>query len=976
VSTLPLPSLSDRITVSGRAEVLRFWGLLPGPPPHTSPHTQTTQLRLLVQTADRAQTLASHGYSVVPLSHTVALVSATRDKLLELLRDPSVLRIDALRRFRPLLDQSVPHLDIPALREKHLLTGKGVWVGILDTGVDFRHADLRDALGNTRIEFLLDRSSQRDGRHPEFPDYGGMQISTASDINEVLDFERRGLQPPRPIRQADKNGHGTHVAGIVASSGLATAGKFSAGRYVGVAPEARLCVVKATADEETFDDETLLLGTRFCLDRAAERNVPIVFNLSLGAEGGSHDGSSLFEIALDELLQNRTGVVAVAAAGNSGAFDRHASSSLLSGEHTITIHVEPTGAASQESGLLLELYYDPLAPPQNSGEAQLTFELSSPKGKRLQVPMGQSKQADFADEGQATLDASDMATTGLRGVLVSLSQKAGKGPVSKGDFKLTLRGRTRRYDLWHVVSTDDVWVKLRGHLDSDHSIGIPASASQVISVGAFRTRLAWSRADGKKVDFDRELYRTASFSSTGPLRNGRFAPDVLAPGEFIVSALSSATVQSDPRSSFFALQDPGFYIADDGLHGVLRGTSQAAPHVSGAVALLLQNNPQLTLFEVRELLRQTTSVSHDTGFGSRKGFGELDLASALHTLSSGSVFEVHPILSSVGTSRDIAAPFVDTINVTVTPRDGLGHPIGPGLPVSMSATRGEWIDEVRQVGFGRYERNLFASGQRGQQTTIEVRVGGVLLSHQPIVYFVGERSEIGQPYLFGACSTVPPKTPAQTPIPVVCFSILLLHFLRRSRTKKARPLRTVLPLLFLVPWTFSACSDASSACSSTDSLKDTPAKSADYFFAVREPLFHPRIVVHLKTQHMDLFDQDAHVAQSSISSGRKHHVTPRGDYVILEKLPVHVSSRYGDYVNSVGEVALSNINNEETPPPKDATFHGVNMPYFLRIEGGIGLHAGPLPGYRSSHGCIRLPPCFAKKLYEVVPPGTPVTVTD
>ena len=92
----------------------------------------------------------------------------------------------------------------------------------------------------------------------------------------------------------------------------------------------------------------------------------------------------------------------------------------------------------------------------------------------------------------------------------------------------------------------------------------------VISVGAQRSRLSWTRADGKLASFDRELNRGGDVFFGGPLRDGRFAPDVLAPGEFIVSALSSGTIQSDPRSSFALPHDSGLLIADDGLHGVLR----------------------------------------------------------------------------------------------------------------------------------------------------------------------------------------------------------------------------------------------------------------------------------------------------------------------------------------------------------------------------------------------------------------------
>ena len=91
--------------------------------------------------------------------------------------------------------------------------------------MDFRHADLRDKAGQTRIAYLISRSERRDGRHPEFPDYDGMQIVTAQDINAVFDAEAKGMQPAFAIRETDINGHGTHVAGIAVSSGLCDDGQ-------------------------------------------------------------------------------------------------------------------------------------------------------------------------------------------------------------------------------------------------------------------------------------------------------------------------------------------------------------------------------------------------------------------------------------------------------------------------------------------------------------------------------------------------------------------------------------------------------------------------------------------------------------------------------------------------------------------------------------------------------------------------------
>src|SRR4051794_40651863 len=95
----------------------------------------------------------------------------------------------------------------------------------------------------------------------------------------------------------------------------------------------------------------------------------------------------------------------------------------------------------------------------------------------------------------------------------------------------------------------------------------------------------------------------SGFSAPGPTADGRFAPDVLGPGEYIISSLSRDASPDLPTSEFFVGVGNHFAWADDGVHGVLRGTSQATPHVTGTLALLLQADPALTQASLREILR-------------------------------------------------------------------------------------------------------------------------------------------------------------------------------------------------------------------------------------------------------------------------------------------------------------------------------------------------------------------------------------
>jgi subtilisin family serine protease len=237
----------------------------------------------------------------------------------------------------------------------------------------------------------------------------------------------------------------------------------------------------------------------------------------------------------------------------------------------------------------------------------------------------------------------------------------------------------------------------------------------------------------------------SSFSAPGPTADGRFAPDVSAPGEFIIAALSSATDPSKESSAFFVSGMPHYAIADDGLHGVLRGTSQATPMVTGAAALLFQSNPALTPPRMRELLR---ACARDTGagFSPREGFGHLDLDLAARFATGARGGAVSPSLSSVGVSRDALAPGDDTTTVSVTPRDDTGLPLGAGHTVSVAISAGALVGGVVDLGEGRYEQVVRATAKRGQVGEVSASVDGVALAAHPSVWFVLDRSEIGSPF--------------------------------------------------------------------------------------------------------------------------------------------------------------------------------------------------------------------------------------
>ena len=138
----------------------------------------------------------------------------------------------------------------------------------------------------------------------------------------------------------------------------------------------------------------------------------------------------------------------------------------------------------------------------------------------------------------------------------------------------------------------------------------------------------------------------------------------------------------------------------------------------------------------------------------------------------------------------------------------------------------------------------------------------------------------------------------------------------------------------------------------------------------------PSIKIRLSEQKAYFYKGGELVGVSQLSTGREGTATPTGSYKIIQKSKDHVSNLYGDYVDDAGNVVVPNIGVKTDPKPPGTSFRGAPMPYFMRIVGGVGMHAGYLPGYPASHGCIRMPEFMAENFFNHVSIGTPVTVTN
>ncbi len=138
----------------------------------------------------------------------------------------------------------------------------------------------------------------------------------------------------------------------------------------------------------------------------------------------------------------------------------------------------------------------------------------------------------------------------------------------------------------------------------------------------------------------------------------------------------------------------------------------------------------------------------------------------------------------------------------------------------------------------------------------------------------------------------------------------------------------------------------------------------------------PSITISLREQRAYFYKSGVLVGVSQLSTGREGLNTPYGHFSIIQKDQNHVSSLFGDYVDEAGNVVKPNVDITKDPKPPGTHFKGTPMPFFMRIVSGTGLHAGYLPGYPASHGCIRMPEFMAENFFKSVSLGTPVTITN
>ncbi len=546
---------------------------------------EDAQVAVLVRT-HRPHSAALPGLAVQNRHGEFIAGLAAVQRLQELADHPAVFFVEASRPVWPALDVSVPEVRADlAWSAPRETTGKNVIIGVVDSGIDITHHDFRvDRTGDgqlegSRILALWDQNQPPDGSSTRYGFHNG-RVYTRGDLEQAL------LTGNPPSRDDAHGGHGTHVTGIAAGGG-------AAGRR-GVAPDADIVVVKSS-----FYTNDVIKGVDFVFQVAEDAALPAVVNLSLGTHSGPHDGTSNFERAIDALV-DRPGRAVVVAAGNEGDSKIHVGANVTS--------PATWNLLASASTVPVELWH--------AGDASFTVTIAAPTGETTTAHPGVTAFLPTAS-GNVWLENPDQrdARNGDKQVYIELRQ-ALRGSEWQITFQPLAQGG--RVDGW---VTDTTAGSFREG-DSYSTISEPGNARRVVTVGSYTTKVSWESLDGPQERGGYSPDTLSFFSSRGPTRDGRAKPELTAPGAWIAAPLSRDVVP--PRW----LRLPG------DAYRMNAGTSMAAPHVSGAVALLFSLERDLDWRDISAALTASARPDQHTGSVPNRawGAGKLDVAAAVALL--------------------------------------------------------------------------------------------------------------------------------------------------------------------------------------------------------------------------------------------------------------------------------------------------------------------------------------------------------
>ena len=396
---------------------------------------------------------------------------------------------------------------VPQAVSTYNVSGKGVLVGFIDSGIDYTHAAFMNNEGNTRIEYIYDLSNKG-------------AVYNKIQIDEAI----KSSDPYSVVPEIDDTGHGTHVAGIACGGGRIPT------EYKGVAPDASIAMVKGARGRWVLSSQ-IMKGLKFLLDKSKELNMPLVVNMSLSTNNGAHNGSSLLEQYIS-VIANLEMITIVIAAGNEGDTSHHVGGMF---EKTQT---KSFVIASDESSVVINIYKSILP--------DISINIKDPSG----ISSGNIMIQEGYFQGSIGRNRYDIYVAGPKPFELESEVQISLSPLSldylvEGVWNIeinVLNDYEGRYSIWLPIS--EGLNRLTKFLEPNYfnTLGIPATVDNIIAVGSYNSK----------------TMTLSSFSGRGA-KDGenKIRPDIVAPGEDIIGPIPNGGYDKKTGTSMAAPQVTG-----------------------------------------------------------------------------------------------------------------------------------------------------------------------------------------------------------------------------------------------------------------------------------------------------------------------------------------------------------------------------------------------------------------------------------
>lgn len=586
--------------------------------------------------------LEAEGMTVATIRGNMAIVTLDCTDAERVASLPAIERFSLSRNRSMKMDNALPASGVDKVHAGEGLdkpyTGKNVIVGVVDQGLDPNHLNFCNADGSSRFKFLSHiYESARSPQGYEANYYGtdvqGKDITTfTSDSYETY--------------------HGTHTLGILTGSYSGdVAGVNNAtivNPYTGVAPGADIA-----ASCGTLNDLCIALGVDGIISYSEYAQKPAVVSLSLGSNTGSHSERSQMNRFLDVCAEDATIVIS---AGNEGDLPLACCKTLTETDNELktfissTIDYEPCirygqiYVYSQKEFSLQGVIYNTsrgkIAYRMPASDAAGEYVVYAPKGNSQSGEVASQQFLNAFSEGYVAVaqeyDENSQEYVGI--IQYYVMDNADTNPDFNYILGFVVTGtqagqRIESYAGGSFSALTD-WNQEGWDTGSyDGTINDMACGLKTISVGSYNTRDTYPVADGVASYEGRFPYGEITFySSWGTLADGRSLPTICAPGAAIVSSMNGYYINAlDDYYKYLNISATAKGDSRDSHWGPSHGTSMAAPHVAGGIALCLEADPTLTSAEVRDILVSTACRDEavESGNPVQWGAGKFDAYAAL-----------------------------------------------------------------------------------------------------------------------------------------------------------------------------------------------------------------------------------------------------------------------------------------------------------------------------------------------------------